>query len=108
MGTLQRSDGSVRYIASGKIRNALNPEENIVSLHQRLLVASNSEWAYALMENGSLTIWPHLSASGWRNALPKSNEDFRGLTKLNSLVLMILISDIQRINMTERKSEDGL
>ena len=82
VGTLQRSDGSVRYIASGKIRNAINPEENIVSLHQRLLVASNCEWDYALMDNGSLTIWPHLSASGWRDALPKSSEDYRGLARL--------------------------
>ncbi len=81
-GTLKRPDGSVRYIASGKIRNALNREENSVTLHQRLLLAPDCAWDYALMEDGNLTIWPHLVASGWRDALPKSNEDFRGLTRL--------------------------
>lgn len=83
VGTLQRSDGSIRYIASSKIRNALIPEENIVSLHQRLMTASNDEWDCALIDNDSLTIWPHLSASGWRDALPKSNEDCRGLARLS-------------------------
>jgi len=83
VGTVHASDGSIRHITSNKIRNPLNPAENTTSLHQRLLIASDCEWEYALTDSGTLTIWPHLIASGWRDALPKSSEDFRGLTKLS-------------------------
>jgi len=50
-------DGSVRYISSAKIRNALNPQENPVTLHNRLLKAPDfSRWDFVIKENGDLEI----------------------------------------------------
>jgi hypothetical protein len=77
---LTRPDGSTRYISS--IRNPLNPTEDPVTLHNRLLIAPDCRWTYVTQENGSITIWPHLEAAGWKDAIPGPNQNLRGLTVL--------------------------
>lgn len=82
-GVLQRADGSIRYFSPIQIQNALNPLEDPVTLHNRLLLApDNCRWDFVVKEDGSLAIWPHLVAQGWHDALPKPNGDTSGLTRL--------------------------
>jgi hypothetical protein len=39
-------------------------------------------WTYVTQENGSITIWPHLEAAGWKDAIPGPNQNLRGLAVL--------------------------
>lgn len=69
-------NGSTRIISSIKIQNALNPSEDPVTLHNRLLIApSNCKWDFVLKDDGILVVWPHLIAQGWESALPGANQD---------------------------------
>lgn len=80
LAVLYLQDGSIRYIH--KIINPLNPDDDLITLHNRLLSSSYGTWDYVTNEDSSLIIWPHLIARGWRDALPKSNQDLSGLTRL--------------------------
>lgn len=82
VGLLKRADGSTRYLSPGKIFSALNPDEGDVALHNRLLLAPDCLWDYALQENGTLALWPRLIAGGWQHAIPRSNQDFSGLVRV--------------------------
>ena len=83
VGTVKRSDGSVRFFSSLKIQNPLYPADNPITLHTRLLLAPAScSWEYAINDTGYLLIWPHLIASGWKDALKRADGFPIGLYRL--------------------------
>lgn len=76
-------DGSIRYINSEKIHNALNRSEGSITLHNRLLGAPSScRWDFVITAHGHLEVWPHLEAQGWETVIPRFNQDLSALARL--------------------------
>ncbi|MFZ0565244.1 MAG: ankyrin repeat domain-containing protein, partial [Chlamydiales bacterium] len=83
IATLIRPDGTIRSISPMQICNALNPDEDPVTLHNRILLAPDTvSWDFVYLANGILQIWPKLKAAGWRDALPKASGSVSGLARL--------------------------
>lgn len=78
---IKKSDGSVRFVY--QIKNALNPQDDPVTLHNRLFSAPlTCKWRFSFGDDKILTVWPYLCAEGWHRAIPRSREDQSGLTRL--------------------------
>ncbi|MBF8263070.1 MAG: hypothetical protein HW387_735 [Parachlamydiales bacterium] len=83
MGVLQRPDGSRLTISPNQVHNALNFEEDPTTLHNRLLSSPEERvWDFVFQKNGHLVIWPHTSGGGWHEAIPRSNQEFSGISRL--------------------------
>lgn len=77
-----RQDGSIRTITPIKIKNGLNPDDNPITLHNRLLTAPEAyHFDMILQDDGTLIIFPHLKAAGWKDAIPKS-DNCSGITRI--------------------------
>lgn len=66
--------------------NGLSPSDNLITIHNKLLLASKDcKWQFISKKDGTLTIFPFLSAAGWRDVLPRSQTDLSGLTRLSRM-----------------------
>lgn len=82
VATVQFFDGKYSIIPSSHIYNGLDPSMDNLTLHNCLLKSADKVWDLVLRRNGTLFIWPHLIAGGWKHVIPRSGGDLTSFTRL--------------------------
>ena len=83
IATVLSPNGSLNLVSPMKIKNPMSPSDSSETIHNRLLGAHpDTNWNLLLRPDGTIVIWPKLSAAGWKDAIPQRDEKATGFRRL--------------------------